>query len=180
MKKTIIIYFTKTGNNRFIAEKLSKDLDADLTELIPKLNNFFLLLILSGLKIPSSIKTLSLDIKKYERVILISPIWIGSLISPIRGFVKKYKDSIKDLVFITVCGSGSEDKDGKYGYENIFKEVQKYFPSRKTSCYEISTKSLNKNNQSSKALPIISENVFNNEIKDRYDEIVEILKKEVN
>ena len=176
MKKTIVLYFSKTGNNRFVAEKLSKDLGTELMEIKPKLNNFFLLIIMSGLKIPSGFKKLSIDIKNYDRVILISPIWIGSLLSPARAFIKKYKDSINDFTFISVCGSGSEDKDGKYGYENIFKEVKNYFSTNKIQCFEISTKSLNINKESSKDLPIISEDNFNGEIKERYDEIVKILK----
>ena len=176
MKKTIILYYSKSGNNRFVAEKLSKDLGSDLIEIKPKFDNFFLLIILSGLKIPSGIKKLTIDIKNYNRVILFSPIWIGNLLSPVRFFIKKYRDSINDFTFISVCGSGSEDKDGKYGYENIFKEVKNYFSTKKIQCFEISTKSLNKNKESSKDLPIISGELFSGEILSRYNEILEILK----
>jgi len=177
MKKTIILYYSKSGNNRFIAEKLSKDLGSELVEIKPKINNFFLLILLSGLKIPSGFKKLSIDIKNYDRVILLSPIWIGSLLSPIRCFIKKHKDNINDFTFISVCGSGSEDKDGKYGYENIFKEVKNYFSTKKIQCFEISTKSLNETSQSPKDLPIISENFFKGEILSRYNEILEMIKE---
>jgi len=176
MKKTIVLYFSKTGNNRFVAEKLSKDLGTELIEIKPKLNNFFLLILMSGLKMPSSFKKLSIDIKNYDRVILLSPIWIGSLLSPVRGFIKKYKENINDFTFISICGSGSEDKDGKYGYENIFKEVKNYFSTKNIQCFEISTKILNKTSQSPKDLPIISEDNFKCEIKERYNEILKILK----
>jgi flavodoxin len=176
MKKTLIVYYTKTGNNKFVAERMSKLIDSDLEEITPERNNSILLFISSWLKISTSIKSLSSDLNNYEKIILFSPIWFGSLISPIRGFVKKYKDDIKEFVFITVCGGGEEDKDTKFGYEGVFKEMRKLFPSKEVSCYEISTKGVESKDLSSSGEPLISQDVFIGNIKDRFDEIVEIVK----
>lgn len=176
MKKTLIVYYSKTGNNKFVAEKFSKLIEADLEEIKTVGNNLLLLYIFSWLKISTKIKPLTTDLKEYERVILFSPIWFGSLISPIRGFVKKSKDDIKEFLFITVCGGGEEDKDTKFGYEGVFKEMRGLFPGKEIDCYEISTKGVISENLSSSGQPILSEEVFKGKIRERFDEIVEIIK----
>jgi flavodoxin len=33
MKKTIVLYYSKTGNNEFIAKKLAKEIQADLEQI---------------------------------------------------------------------------------------------------------------------------------------------------
>lgn len=177
MKKTLIFYFTKTGNNKFIAQKISEIIIADTEVIIPKIRSFFLLMLFSWLKINISIKPISSNIEKYEKVIIIGPIWVGKLIAPLRGFLKKYRDKMREIVFITVCGSGVEDKDGKFGYEGVFREIRSLLPSKNISCYEISTKDLNESTASQADKPLISEEVFKGEIKSRFDEIVEFLKK---
>ncbi len=55
---------------------------------------------------------------------------------------------MREIVFITVCGSGVEDKDGKFGYEGVFREIRSLLPSKNSSCYEISTKDLNESTAS--------------------------------
>ena len=52
MKKYLILYYSKTGNNRFLAEKLAKELDnCSLREITPKLNVMPIILLMSRFKI---------------------------------------------------------------------------------------------------------------------------------
>ncbi|MCR4422627.1 MAG: flavodoxin domain-containing protein [Exilispira sp.] len=177
MKKTLILYFSRTGNNKFIAEKLSQTLESDIEAIKPKIKSFLLLILSSLFKLGIGIKPLTYDVKNYERIILLSPIWMGKLLSPIRGIIKKYGDEIKEIVFITVCGSGIEDKDGKFGYETVFKEIKNILPSKEIKCFEISTTLLTKiGNPQTYSLPLVSEKDFTGAFKSRFDEIVETLK----
>jgi flavodoxin len=175
MNKTLIVFFSKTGNNKFIAEKLSKTIDADIEAIIPKTNSSFLLILSSLFKFSASIKPISQDFTKYDKVVILGPIWMGRLISPIKGFINKYAEKIKQIVFITVCGSGIEDKDGKYGYNGVFTELKSILATKLTACFEISTKLLNTNNNTQSDELLISESVFNDAIKARFDEIVKTL-----
>lgn len=44
MKKTIVYYYSKKGNNRFLAEKITDELKCEIEEICPRLNVFPLML----------------------------------------------------------------------------------------------------------------------------------------
>ncbi len=175
MKKDLIIYFSKTGNNKFVAEKLAKTLVADVQEIDVSPKSFFFLLILSFLKISPSIKPV--PVGEYERVILLSPIWMGNVVSPTRGFLKKYSKEIKSFVYITVCGGDEEDKNGKFGYERVFKEIKTLFGKKNFSTYAISVKFLDKFEKDDVMSIRLDEKLFVGKISKRFDEVVGDLKK---
>lgn len=118
--KTIVVYYSNKGSNKYLAEKISKSLSCELEEIKPRLNIFPLLL----MNIHLGIKPLKTTIKEYDRVVLCGSIWVGKLIPPLRSFIKKYSDSIHKLVFVTCCGSAYQKKDEKFGHGFVFKEVE--------------------------------------------------------
>jgi len=118
--KTIVIYYSRKGSNKYIAEKISKTLSCDIEAIKPRLDVFLLFL----MNIQLGIKSLKNDIKNYDRVILCGPIWVGKFIAPLQSFIKKYKEEINNLVFVTCCGSPYEKKEEKFGHGLVFKEVK--------------------------------------------------------
>jgi len=118
--KTIVVYYSNKGSNKYLAEKISKSLSCQLEEIKPRLNIFLLFL----MKIHLGIKPIKTNIKEYDKVVLCGPIWMGKFIPPLRSFIKKYIDSINKLVFVTCCGSTYEKKDEKFGHGFVFKEVE--------------------------------------------------------
>ena len=120
MMKTIVIYYSNKGSNKYLAEKIAKSLTCEIEEIKPRLNVFLFML----MNIHLGIKPIKTDIKNYDRVILCGPIWMGKLIPPLRSFIKKYSDSINKLVFVTCCGSTYEKKDEKFGHGFVFKKVE--------------------------------------------------------
>jgi flavodoxin len=120
MKKTILIYYSRKGSNKYLAEQISKTLNTEIEAIRPRLNVFVFFL----MNIHMGIKRMRHNVKDYERIILCGPIWMGKLIPPLRTFVKKYKDDIHELIFVTCCGSSYEKKDEKFGHGFVFKEVE--------------------------------------------------------
>ena len=118
--KTIVVYYSNKGSNKYLAGKISNELSCEIEKIRPRLNIFLLFL----MNIHLGIKPLKHNIKEYDKVILCGPIWVGKLIPPLRSFIKKYFDSINKLVFVTCCGSTYEKKDEKFGHGFVFKEVQ--------------------------------------------------------
>ena len=118
--KTIVVYYSNKGSNKYLAEKISKSLSCDIVEIKPRINIFLLFL----MNINMGIKPLKNDFKAYDQVILCGPIWMGKLIPPLRSFITKYFDNINKLVFVTCCGSTYEKKDEKFGHGLVFKEVE--------------------------------------------------------
>jgi len=118
--KTIVVYYSSKGSNRYLAEKISKSLACDIEEIKPRLNVFLFFL----MKINFGNKKLKHSIKNYDRVILCGPIWMGRLIPPLRSFINKYFSEINKLVFVSCCGSTFAKKDEKFGHGFVFKEVE--------------------------------------------------------
>ena len=120
MNKAIVVYYSRKGSNKYLAEKISQNLTCELEEIKPRLNIFLLFL----MNIHLGIKPLKHNIKEYDKVILCGPIWMGKLIPPLRSFIKKYFYKINKLIFITCCGSTDAKKDEKFGHGLVFKEVE--------------------------------------------------------
>jgi flavodoxin len=118
--KTIVIYYSRKGSNKYLAEKISKSLSCEIEEIKPRLNVFLLFL----MNIHLGILSLKDDIKEYDRVILCGPIWMGKFIPPLRSFIKRYLLQIDKLVFVTCCGSTYAKKDEKFGHGLVFNEVK--------------------------------------------------------
>lgn len=118
--KTIVYYYSHKGSNRFLANRISQDLECEIEEIKPILNVHILMLL--GINFGN--KKLKINPQNYERIILCGPIWMGKLIVPLKNFVKKYFNSIKSLTFVTCCGSNYEKKDEKFGHNFVFKEIK--------------------------------------------------------
>jgi len=123
MKKYIIFCYSKTGNSRFIAEKLSGEFSCDLEMVRPILNYTGLLFLISLLKIriPTNISTKR--IKEYQEVIVIGPIWGGLLIAPLRTLLEKCIKLSKPVHFAVTCETSEDDKDTEYGYAHVLKSA---------------------------------------------------------
>ncbi len=118
--KNLIVYFSKSGNNKFLADKLASALDAPIEVLYPKGFNmlFFLLNLNFG------IKPIQNKLHDFDRIILVGPVMMGRFIPPLKAFVTKYKSEIKQLVFVTCCGSGDEVKMEKFGHGHVFNDLE--------------------------------------------------------
>ncbi len=124
MKKFIILYYSKTGNSKFIAEKLSKILSADIKEIKPVINNLIFLFLLSLMRISIPTNISKKDFAGYSDVIIIGPVWGGLLVSPLRNTLKKCRKSEQHIHFALTCETGDDKKNEKYGYVHILKEAQ--------------------------------------------------------
>jgi flavodoxin len=130
MKKTIVVYYSRKGSNKYLAEKISKQLACEAEAIRPRLNVFLLFL----MSIHLGIRPLKHTIKEYERIILCGPIWMGKFIPPLRSFVTKYSDSINKLIFVTCCGSTYAKKDENFGHGLVFNEVAKILKDKCDFC----------------------------------------------
>jgi flavodoxin len=130
MGKTVVIYYSNTGSNRFLAHKIADILNCEIDEIKPKLNVQPLLLF----GISFGIQKLQINIAEYDRIILCGPVWMGKLISPLKGFIKKYRRSIRKLIFITCCGSSYEVKNKKFGHNLVFNKVKEILGEKCIKC----------------------------------------------
>jgi len=118
--KTIVVYYSRKGSNKYLAKKIASRLSCDMEEIRPRINAFSLFL----MRVNPGIHPLKHNISSYERVIMVGPIWTGMFIPPLRSFVNRYFNQIKQLVFVTCCGSTYANKDEKFGHGLVFREVK--------------------------------------------------------
>lgn len=109
--KILVVYFTVTGNNKLLAEMVSKKLGADLEAISTprKYKGFFgMFRMMSDGKKPESIPldTMSKNPADYDLTILCAPVWGGHLGGPAKAFLLKQRGSIKKLAAILSVGGG--------------------------------------------------------------------------
>ena len=128
--KTLVIYYSRKGSNRYLAKKISNSLSCELAEIKPRLNIFLLFL----MNIHMGIRPLKENIREFERIVLCGPVWMGKFVPPLQSFIKRYGHQINHLVFVTCCGSTFKNKDDKFGHGLVFKELKELFKDKPLKC----------------------------------------------
>jgi flavodoxin len=124
MKKYLILYYSKTGNSKFIAEKLSEELACNSKRIIPIIDSVILLFLLSLMKIGIPTNISKKEIEGYSEVIILGPVWGGLLIAPLRNTLKKCIKASKNIYFAVTCETKDDEKNNKYGYAKVLREAE--------------------------------------------------------
>lgn len=132
--KTLIVYYTRTGTTRIVAEALKAKLGdlADIEELIDNKNRSGVKgYMLSGRdavkKTKADIREHKYDPAKYDLIILGTPVWVGLCAPAIRTYIDKHKGYFKQVAVYSTQGGGKEqrvfgDLIGQLGNEPVAKE----------------------------------------------------------
>lgn len=102
--KSIIVYYSHSGNNEKLAFELKERIGCDIHKIsevkkrktISILFNFFF-------KSNSKLSSANINIKEYDNIILVSPIWGGKIASPMRAFLEQEKKYLDRYFYITLC-----------------------------------------------------------------------------
>jgi len=120
-RSAAVVYFSGTGNTRAVAEKISRELGADLLEIVPAVSYSSADLDYSNSSCRANkeqkdtsarpeIKNDLSAVEKYDTVYLGYPIWWGTAPRIIDTFLEKYDLSGKTVfVFCTSASSGIDD-----------------------------------------------------------------------
>jgi flavodoxin len=102
--KTAIVYFSHTGNNALLAQKISSEMGADLFRITePKKRSMFKIMLDIALNRTPRINDLKIDWSKYDFVVLLSPIWTGRIAHPMKSFIKKSRGKLVNYAFLSLC-----------------------------------------------------------------------------
>lgn len=103
--KTLVIYFSHSGNNRLLAEHLARRLGCDICPIVEKKRRTGLTMLLDMMfRREPRIEPLPLLIADYDQTILVAPVWASRVASPMKSLVKREKNSLAHYSFITLCG----------------------------------------------------------------------------
>jgi len=111
--KTLIAYYSYTGNNEVLARDLQKKLNGDLFKIEPKQpRTYFSIMMDIIFNRTPEITDFYHAHFTYDHHVLIGPVWAGRIGSPLRSFLQKEGAGIANYSFITICGgvSGQNEK----------------------------------------------------------------------
>lgn len=114
MKKTLVVYHSRSGHTRRVAQALAERLDADLDEIVtdtPRegVTGYALCALEAMAQCTLDIRRVRHDPAHYECVLIGTPVWFWSLSSPVRAWVRRHALGGARLAFFcTLGGSGAE------------------------------------------------------------------------
>jgi flavodoxin len=177
---SLVLFYSRKGNNKYLAQKIANDLECDIEELIPRSRSYLGLLISSMTKIGSANKKMSHNPESYDKIILCTPVWMGQLARPAYIFLKKKNNAIKKMCLVTCCGSYDDDKDTKFGYEKVFEKAREIMKEKLTRAFALPI-GLALEKEKRKDANImelkLSDANFDGEIKSRYENIIKNIKE---
>jgi len=111
----LITYYSRTHVTEKIALKikeelsLKEELNCDLEEIIDKKNRSGpISYLISGLQaarsIPADINQIEKNPNEYDLVIIGTPVWAGTISTPILSYLNENKEKFKDVAFFCTCG----------------------------------------------------------------------------
>ncbi len=106
--KTLIVYYSRSGLTRSVALALAHALNAVTEEITePRSRSGFFGYLRSAReamrKQPATI-TPTRDPSPYDLVLVGTPVWVGSLSSPVRAYLTANRDRLKDVAFFCTMG----------------------------------------------------------------------------
>lgn len=108
--KTLVVYYSRTGNTKKLGDEGAAALGADVEELKDKKNRKgpigFLMAGLEAVKgLPTELEPLVHDPAAYDLVLVGSPVWAGCLCPPVRTFLAQQRAGLKKVAWFSTCGS---------------------------------------------------------------------------
>jgi flavodoxin len=114
MSKILVVYFSRTGYTKKVAERVAGRCGADIEAISePRGRSGFFAYFRSAREAlkgkPAEINPLQHDLKDYDVVVFGTPVWAGHVSSPMRACLETHKASLRRVAFFcTQHRSGGE------------------------------------------------------------------------
>lgn len=103
--KSLVIYYSYTGNNRLLAETLAARLSCDICPVIEARRRTGLTVLLDMLfRRTPPLQPLACLPAQYDHIILVAPIWNAKLANPMKTLVKREHAAFAEYSFLSLCG----------------------------------------------------------------------------
>ena len=108
--KTLVVYYSRTGNTKLIGHEIAAALGADVEELKDGKNRAGPIgFLLSGMeakrKTPVQLAALTHNPAQYDIVVVGTPVWANDMCSPVRTFLAQHRTALNKVAWF--CTSGS-------------------------------------------------------------------------
>ena len=115
--RSLVVYYSRTGNTRKIAEELADALECDVEEIVDtKKRSGPLGFMRSGRDASSGKLTVLQDIindpSQYDLLIIGTPMWGGHVSTPIRTYIHQNQANFNNVAFF--CTAGGDNFEGAF------------------------------------------------------------------
>jgi len=112
MKRTLIVFHSRTGHTKRVAQALARRLDADLDEIrivqpLDGIAGYAMCAIEAVAGLTPALRPMRHDPAAYELVVVGAPVWFWSLASPVRSWLEAQLLRRRVAFFCTMGGSGA-------------------------------------------------------------------------
>jgi flavodoxin len=120
--KTLLVYYSRTGNTRRLAEAIAHELRCDVEEIHDTRARLgfieFLKSCIEALRgHHADIEAVQHNPKAYDLIVIGTPVWAASVSTPIRAYLGAYSGGFPDVAFFCTLGH--------QGSSSTFLEMQK-------------------------------------------------------
>ena len=104
---TLVVYFSRRNYTKYVAYTVANKMHANIYEIKSKEKvdgtiGFWWCGRFGLLKKSMDIEDVDVDIEKYKKIIICSPIWVFDVCAPIRKFISLYSGKIKNVEYVLV------------------------------------------------------------------------------
>lgn len=124
--KTAIVYYSMSGNTKYVAEKIADKIEADTIRIEPEKaypDKGAKKFIWGGKSAVMGEKPIlhsyEFCVEKYDRIILGTPVWASNFTPPVRTFIKENPDIRGKKIAVFTCFSGG-------GADKAIEKMKKY------------------------------------------------------
>ena len=112
--QALVVYYSRGGKHRKVAEELSKELQCDVEEILDTTNRSGPIGWLksgrqASTKALTKLQPIKNDPSKYDLVIIGTPVWASHVSTPVRTYIADNKDKLKKVAFLVTEGNGGDE-----------------------------------------------------------------------
>jgi flavodoxin len=121
MSKILVVYYSLTGNTKFIAEVIAESINADILELKPVKElkadsgmKYFWGGYQATMKKKPKLEQFDINPLDYDLIIIGTPVWAWTITPPIRSFLSKFNLSGKNVALWTTSDGNGVKAMGRF------------------------------------------------------------------
>ena len=139
--KSLIVFYSRTNVTRKLAEDIAGRLNADIEEIVPKVNYQGKIGYARGGKDAITEKIIDLeplkyDPQDYDMVYLGTAVWTGKSSTPLISYIKHNEGKFTNVKFFATAGGS--------GLDSTLEQIEKYVSVKPSSTLALTTKEVKK------------------------------------
>lgn len=114
-KKVLVVYYSRTGNTKRVAEDIARALGADMELLVDKkdrsgASGYLIAGKDAARENQADLAPVTKDPAAYDLVVVGTPVWAWNMTPAARAWLAAHKDALKTVAFFTLAGQTKPDK----------------------------------------------------------------------